>query len=436
MRNAASIALAVIVAGTSMAPVAAQSMGQTPAGVPSQAPAPPPQFDLREGVVATVNDQLITSFDLRQRMLMVMSETQIQPTEQNLAAIQQRALNQLIDLRLQAQEIAQYPQVIPSDEEVNEQLQQMAAGNGGDVDAMLAFYQQAGIQPATIRERIRVETGWRRLVQGRYAPRARVSQEQVDAALARITAAAQRPQYLLGEIYLDAAQVGGQQTAMNGATQLVQEILRGAPFPAVARQFSAAPTAAAGGDAGWMIEGEIQPEIETVLQQMEPGQLSRPIPVQGGVWIVYLRDKRTGGVSTFASLKQAAIRLPADAPQAEVARAAQTLETLRPTLTCDNITTVAAQTPGVLATDLGESDVGDLLPAFQAIARNQEIGAISEPVRTQLGLHLVAVCNRRQGGAAIPSRDEVEGELFSQQLGMLERRYLRDLRASATVETP
>ena len=46
-----------------------------------------------------------------------------------------------------------------------------------------------------------------------------------------------------------AARVGGQQAALNGANQLVQQMVQGAPFMAVARQFSAAPSAARGGDA-------------------------------------------------------------------------------------------------------------------------------------------------------------------------------------------
>ena len=49
----------------------------------------------------------ITSYELRQRMLLLIAMTQVQPTAENLPAIQQQALNTLIDEKLQRQELAQ-----------------------------------------------------------------------------------------------------------------------------------------------------------------------------------------------------------------------------------------------------------------------------------------------------------------------------------------
>src|SRR5689334_25050292 len=105
---------------------------------------------------------------------------------------------------------------------------------------------------------------------------------------------------------IDANRVGGMETAMQGANQLVTQMQQGAPFPAVARQFSALPTAASGGDAGWVSTGEVAPQVQSALEQMRPGQPSTPIPVKDGVDIVYLRDKPAGAGAALVSLKQAA----------------------------------------------------------------------------------------------------------------------------------
>jgi peptidyl-prolyl cis-trans isomerase SurA len=51
-----------------------------------------------------------------------------------------------------------------------------------------------------------------------------------------------------------------------------------------------------------------------------------------------------------------------------------------------------------------------------------------------LGLHLVAVCGRRVGGPEVPSYEAVENRLRNQNLAMLARRYIRDLRADALIE--
>ena len=170
----------------------------------------------------------------------------------------------------------------------------------------LQFLQQGGIQPAAFRENLRTQIGWSQLVPGRFNSRARASSLQVDQELRRLNEAASKPQFLLGEIYIDAARVGGAQAALNGARQLVQQIIQGAPFQAVAQQFSSAPSANARvpGDAGWVVRDSLQPAVQTVVDQLQPGQLSNPIVVDGGVYILYLRDKRDGASTSLVSLRQ------------------------------------------------------------------------------------------------------------------------------------
>src|SRR5690606_15451506 len=166
-----------------------------------------------------------------------------------------------------------------TDDEVDREIADMARQAGASPESFLTFLQQGGIALPAFREQIRTEVGWRELVGGRFRDRARVSKSQVDQAMRQLTESATKPQYLVGEIYLEAARVGGMQEAMSGARQLVQQMIQGAPFMAVARQFSAAPSAARGGDAGWIVQGTTQPALESVMDTLEVGQLSNPIPV-------------------------------------------------------------------------------------------------------------------------------------------------------------
>lgn len=429
-------------AQTPASPAPAQAAPQTPAAgalnpAAEEAPqrtAPAPQFRLSDGIIATVNDRIITGFDLRQRMLVLMAMTQVQPTEENIGAIQQQALNDLIDQHLQAAELAKFEQLKIGDAEIDQEIADMARQAGTTPASYINFLEQGGISIPAFREQMRTEIGWRELVGGRFRDRARVGKSQVEQTMRQMTESATKPQYLIGEIYLEAARVGGMQEAMNGARQLVQQMIQGAPFMAVARQFSAAPSAARGGDAGWVVQGTVQPALQSVMDTLEPGQLSNPIPVDGGVYILYMRDKRSGASTSMVKMKQVMVELPENADEAQVAAATQRLEALRGQLTCDNILTRARSEPGLLGADLGESDVADLLPQFQQVTRSAEVGSVSTAVRTPLGVHLLAVCDRRLGGPDAPSAQQVEARLQNQNYAMLGRRYLRDLRADALIE--
>ena len=390
---------------------------------------------IAEGVAAIVNDDIISTYDLRQRMLLLIATTGVRPTEQTLPQIEREALRSLVDEHLQMQELRERKVTI-DDEDVDQELAQIARESNLTVDQLLGQLRAQGISADTLRAQVRADLGWRILIRGLYGSRLRIGDDQVNAALARIKADASRPQYLVSEILIDPTRVGGLQEALSGAEQLIVQMQAGAPFPAVARQFSAAPSAATGGDAGWLGAGAVAPELEQVLAQMRPGQISRPIQTRDGVYVLALRDKREGAGAPLVNLRQIALRLPAGAGEAEVQAAQARLEALRPQVQgCADMEAKAATVPGAVAGDLGEAAVADLAPQFRAAAESLPEGQLSAPIRTSAGLHLVAVCSRRQSGVETPSREQIENRLFGQQLSMLSRRYLRDLRSSATIES-
>jgi len=440
-RYLTGVAMAALLAGSAVAqtapgqvPAAAGTLNPAAEQAPPAAPAAAPQFQLADGILVTVNDSVITGFDLRQRMLLLIAMTQVQPTPENLPAIQQQAMSVLIDERLQNQELAKYEDLKVPDADVDAEIAEMAREVGTTPDNYLQYLAQGGIRTSTFRDQLRTQIGWSRLVGGRFQSRARASRAAVDAALRQVNEAASKKQYLIGEIYIEASRVGGQQAALNGANQLVAQMVQGAPFQNVAQQFSAAPSATRGGDAGWVVEGTIQPALQQALDQLDAGQLSRPIPVEGGVYIIYMRDKRDGASTSLVAMKQIMIELPETASEAEVAAATQRLEAIRGQLTCDNIQARASSEQGLLGSDLGESDIQNLAPQFQQVARSAEIGSISSPVRTPLGVHLLAVCGRRVGGSEAPDARTVENQIYRQNIATLGRRYMRDLRNDALIE--
>jgi peptidyl-prolyl cis-trans isomerase SurA len=415
---------------------------EAPQGAPgAQAGAPVGPQPMAESVAAIVNDDIISTYDLGQRMRLLIATSGVQPTKETLPQFQREALVSLVDERLQLQELKRVQKdqkitIIATDDEVLEELTEMAKQNNLKPEGFLQALKQQGIGPETLYEQIRAQMSWQRWISGRYGTRLRIGEDQIAATQARLAATASKPQYEVSEVLIDAGRVGGMPAATHGATQLVAQLQQGAPFAAVARQFSSSPTAASGGDAGWVSLGEMPPEVDAVLEQLRPGQLSQPIPVKDGVYIIYLRDKRSGAGQTLVSLKQVAVALPATATPADVEAARAKLIAARATIKdCATLETSVGKTAGVVAGDLGETEVSDLAPEFKTAATTLKVGELSDPIRTKVGLHVLAVCGKRAAGSATADHDQIENRLKGQQLSMIARRYMRDLRNSATIET-
>jgi peptidyl-prolyl cis-trans isomerase SurA len=438
--------LAALVSGMGVWSLA---MAQTPAPALTQtqvsAPAPtqgPLKDPLSGGVAVIVNDDVISTYDLRQRALLLIMTSGVQPTQDNLPQIQEEALRSLVDERLEFQELhkmekQQKFEIIAKDDDVQTALKQLAKDNNTTLDVLTGQFARAGLDIGTLRDQIKAQISWQDMIQGRYGSRVRVGSNQVNMAMQRLKANADKPLYQISEIFIDTARAGGTTEAVNGAQQLITQIQQGAPFAGVARQFSNDATAANGGDMGWVAAAELPAELGAAVEQMRPGQLSQPIPVADGVYVLQLRDKKSGAGTVTVNLKQAALRLASDAPADQVQAAQKTLEDFRGAgATCADLEAKAAAVPGLVAGDLGQSDVNDLSPEFRQAAESLSPNQFSEPIRTPVGLHLLLVCGRSQSQAKLPDKQEIEYRLYQEQLSMLSRRYLRDLRNSATIETP
>ena len=419
-----------------------QSTPDTGAAAAASAPALTPETQtpelpqLGEGMLVSVNEDMITSYDLKQRMLLLIVTSGVQVTQDNYAAFQQQALNSLIDEALENQEMVHW-KVKVSDDEIDTEITRMAQQSNLTSDQLLGELKKVGIEPATLRKQIAAQTGWNELVGGRYHANAAVGKAQVEATMDKVISDGQKPQYLVAEIFIDAAQAGGMANAQAGAQQLYEQIKsKAAPFQAVARQFSNAPSAGNGGDAGWLVSGNIDPTIEAALSQAQPGDMTPPITTKDGVYIYLLRQKSDGNADMVMRLRQAAITLPANAPASEVSSAQATLASFRTkTPSCNAVDNLPAKGLGqVQISDLGEAQLSDLKPEYASALRPLKEGQATAPLRNGTNIDVLYVCDRRLAGDNAVTPDQVENNLVNQRLSMLGKRYLRELHSTATIE--
>ncbi len=390
---------------------------------------------LGEGVLVTVNDDIISSYDLKQRMLLLMATSGVQVTQENYTQFQQQAMRSLVDEHLQFQEMKQW-KVKVEDKEVTDELDRMAKQSNMSRDQLLGELKKIGVEPTTLKDQIRAQLGWNELVGGRYHSNAQVGRDQVDETMDKIIADGQKPQYEVSEIFLDPTTAGGIDNARKGAQQLSEQLnQKVAPFQAVARQFSNAPSAANGGDEGWMVSGNIDPQIETTLQSMKVGDISAPVETKDGVYIFYLRDKSAGNSDEVVRITQASVPLPAGASPQQAAAAAAVLTAFKAHApTCAALNELGKKTDGVAVEDLGESQLSDLIPDFATALRPLKDNQTTAPMQNANEMKVLYVCDKRLAGDNAITRDDVESRLVDNRLAMLGKRYLRDLHATATIE--
>ena len=398
---------------------------QDSAIAPATAPAELADEDaqLLGGVAAVVNDEVISISDVAQRARLLLITLGIPANEENMQQALPRALEDLIDERLQLQKAAEFELEVP-EEDIEAGVQDIASQNQGTIDELYANLRQAGVSPETLKEQMRAEIAWRRIMGGLYGSRIRISQVQIDNMLNRIKSSASEERYQLAEIFLYAPTESDRSQVLQAANMIVEQLQQGARFQLAAQQYSNAPSAAVGGDLGWVSPAELDPEVQTVLEEATPPALTAPIPVEDGVYIYALRAKQDGAETAMeVSLRQVL------APQGSEA-ALSSLNLEQPG--CENLETRASE-DGLIYADLGNVPENALTSEVRSAITGVPVGGSTSPITTPSGEALLFVCDRQQAGVQLPDRQQIEDRLYSQQISMLSQRELRDLKREATI---
>lgn len=405
-------------------------------------PATPAHAQNVQQVAATVNDDVISTYDLDQRVKLVLSSSGLQPSPDIMDKVRSQVLRSLVDERLELQEAAKFDVAI-SEDEILSSIKEIAKRNNVTVDSISQMLERAGVQEKTLHEQIRAEAAWNKLISQKYGSRIFISEEDINAELQRQMDNFNETQYLVSEIVLNVNDPSEEEDVHRTAMRLLEQMQRGsATFDAVAEQFSQAPSAAQGGDLGWLLPDDLDPEVAANLPKMLPGQVTAPIRTSTGYQILALRSKRRGSDGTpgkliSATLKQILIPVSQEHKASDVQAAHDKLMAVGGKLKgCSNVEAVA-ESAKIIYADLGKVAFDDIAPFFRSTVSILEPGEVSAPIESPVGVHIIVMCDREMTEgvkAKPPTREDIENRLWSQQVGEISKRYLRDLRRDSVVE--
>ncbi len=407
--------------------------------------------DRADGVAAIVNDSVISQYDLRQRTALFTATSGIKPTPEMLKTIRDQVLEQLENERLQLLE-AQKKNVTVSSAEVDNAIGNIMQENGLTKDQLEKLLGQAGVHMPSLRSQIAAQIAWSKLVQDEYGSRVDVKPEDVDAEMRRLTANSDKPHFLAAEIFLQVDNPEDEDKIKKKMEDIEQQLHLGAPFQSVARQLSQHPTAAQGGDLGLVVEGQLLPELDAVLTKLHTGEVSNPIRAAGGYYILYVRKRYEGvnaelpkaptlAATPAGTLPLARVLLPIGPkpPPALRDNALAAANSMREHFNgCAKLPDIVAQLKGAVYMNLGTVRLADMSGQMQAALKPTTAGDSTQPFFSPAGIEIIVRCDiapPKLEKWPAPKREDIERQLFDEQISVLARRYMRDLRRNADVQT-
>ena len=389
-------------------------------------------------IAAIVNDDVVSLSDLANRTLLVMRSSGMEDTQQNRDRISSQVLRGLIDERLEMQE-AKRLNITVSEEEIDQALRRIEQQNNmakGGLDDYLA---KAGVSRASLVEQVKASLSWAKLVRNRLIQDVTISDEEINEALSRLKENANVPQSRVAEIFLAIDNPTQDAEVKRLADRLIDQIRSGVKFDNVARQFSQSPTAAVGGDLGWVTPNQLLPELGDAIQKMKPGEMSYPLRAGGGYYMIYLLDRRVAGApnpaDTLLSLVEVVLPLASAAGAEEQQRVLASAQQISSEVkSCGELAKIGRDKAPQTSREIPEVKAGELPPALQKPVLALGVAEASKPMPMPGGIGVVMICQKKDPPGGLPTRDEISDMLARERLDALARRYLRDLRRGAYVD--
>ncbi|HEY1503130.1 MAG TPA: peptidylprolyl isomerase [Stellaceae bacterium] len=389
-------------------------------------------------IAAVINNDIVTADDVNARLMLLMRSSGIPDTPQNRQQLQNRVLQQLIDEKLEMQEGKRY-KVTADKAEIERALTSIESRNSMQKGGLDQYLKSAGIPRSTLADQVTASIIWNKVVEGRYSSDVSVSDTEVNDEIARLKADMGKPQSHVAEVFLAIDNPTQESEVKSLADKLIQQIRAGAQFPAVAQQFSQSPSAATGGDIGWVTPNQFGPPLDEAIAKMNPGEMSYPIRTTAGYYILYLIDRRTPGQTsaddTQLSLVEVVLPVAANAPPQQQQKVMAQAQNISATAkSCDDMGKIAREQAPQTSTQSPSVRAGDLPAELRGLVLGLKVSEPSKPLPTRGGIGIIMVCKRTDPSAALPTQDQIYDELMHARLDQISRRYLRDLRRSAYVD--
>jgi peptidyl-prolyl cis-trans isomerase SurA len=390
---------------------------QTPPAAPRQAPAmratpPSPQpatpasrEALLDRVVAVVNDEAITQYEVaeqRRAVLMQMREAKVTPPAPDV--LDRQVLERLITERALLQ-YAKETGVRVDDTAVERTVQRIAQENKLSPDEFRKVLERENIPYAKYREDIRREITLQRLREREVESRVGANDAEVDQFLA--TSAARdggEVEYLLSHILVAVPeQSSPDQVAarQQRAFTALQQVKTGGDFAQVAASFSDAQDALTGGNLGWRSAARLPTVFVDVVRGLEKGGVSNVLRSPAGFHIVRLVDVRDRNAPTIVDqtrVRHILIRVSETVADADArVRIDRVKDRLDSGAKFEDMARVNSEDGSAAkGGELGWIGPGDTVPEFEQAMNRLALGETSGPVRTQFGWHLIKVEERRR----------------------------------------
>ena len=244
---------------------------------------------IQENIVAKVEDQIISSYELKNKIKTILFLSNQQLNQNNINSTKNEAMRALVNFKLKKKETKNLRNTSNLNNRLNGYLDNVAKNYNTNKQGLKKKFIDNALDFDLFIDEIKTEFIWQRLIYNLYKNKLTLDDKEVDQELNNFIQNQKNiEEYKLSEI----------EVASNNEIndrEKIEEIkyqIKSIGFENTAIKFSTTSSALNGGDIGWISAKSLSNEILNILKVMKSGEISKPIVRSNTILFLKLIDKK------------------------------------------------------------------------------------------------------------------------------------------------
>jgi len=247
-------------------------------------------------IIAKVDDQIISSYELKNKIKIILFLTNQQLTQNNIDQTKRLAIRSLIDSKLKKREVFNYKIPVENNINVKNHLKNISANFNTNEEGLKKLLNDNEIDFELYLDEIKYEFAWQKLVYKLYKDKINLNEQEIIDELNRFILDQKNLEiFQLAEIEIFS--INKSEDKKN--IEEIQNQIRNIGFNNTAIKFSKSSSALNGGKIGWINSKSLSQSILPIVKNLKIDEISKPIFQTNSIIFLKLLDKKKEDINSI-----------------------------------------------------------------------------------------------------------------------------------------
>ena len=374
-----------------------------------------------EGLIVSVDSEAITTYDLSERIKLVLKSLDLEDNIKNRDSVRDRVLELLILEKIKKIESKKF-NVEVADEELKDVISKMYGFPVDEYEKFKNFLEQENIDIDVIKEQLSAELMWKKFTRQKFSSKITINKSEVDTLANNLMNKVGKVEYNYSEIIFKNIKENDWENTkkrMNTALSLLESK---SSFDLVAKKFDENISTTNPERNRWVLADNLDDDLRNVLNKLDIGEMKSDIKFKNGYKILKLNEKRIFGLEafTYSFIKFSSLNRDLN----ELKSKNITCESNEDEFNLEDISFVSIE----------NIKANELLEIFHDELKKTDIGSFTDIIEISSENNILLVCDKFDKENQIVNREKIETKIFSEKFNQLANTYLTNLRKNINVK--